>query len=322
MVVVFVVRGGLLEQRGSRLGNRWISGERRVRNRREQRDRWFGWNRRRHGEQRAVRPGDRRRERDRWRRPEPAVRIRPAGRAGRAGRGRARLGIIRSRREGREVAGPVARLAALERAAVAAGFRTAVTGGPGNVAARRARAAPCGRLDVNGRRLVGLEADLVRRVQRRRWLRPSNLDEVGLRHGRQRGGKRRVRVLHQRHRQSAVQQGDGNLVITTTTAGASSHTCSYPSNRPCQYTSARIAKTLGKFNQQYGRFTRAPNPDPRGAGDLASVLDDGRQHQHGELAGLYGEDRRDGEHREGADDQPQQQHVHMPASGSTSTTIS
>ncbi len=51
---------------------------------------------------------------------------------------------------------------------------------------------------------------------------------------------------------NAAVQG-GNLVITATTAGASSYTCSYPSSGPCHYTSARL-KTLGKFSQQYGRF--------------------------------------------------------------------
>jgi beta-glucanase (GH16 family) len=45
----------------------------------------------------------------------------------------------------------------------------------------------------------------------------------------------------------------GNLVITATTAGASALTCSYPSNGPCGYTSARI-RTQGKFTQEYGRF--------------------------------------------------------------------
>jgi hypothetical protein len=45
--------------------------------------------------------------------------------------------------------------------------------------------------------------------------------------------------------QNAVVQG-GNLVITATTAGASSYTCSYPSNGPCGYTSARL-KTQGPF---------------------------------------------------------------------------
>jgi beta-glucanase (GH16 family) len=56
----------------------------------------------------------------------------------------------------------------------------------------------------------------------------------------------------------------GNLVITATTAGASSHTCSYPSSGPCQYTSARI-KTEGKFSQQYGRFeARLQMPEGQG----------------------------------------------------------
>ena len=52
--------------------------------------------------------------------------------------------------------------------------------------------------------------------------------------------------------QNAVVQG-GNLVITATTAGASSYTCSYPSNGPCQYTSARLL-SKGKFSQKYGRL--------------------------------------------------------------------
>ena len=62
---------------------------------------------------------------------------------------------------------------------------------------------------------------------------------------------------------NAVQQG-GNLVITATTANASSYTCSYPSNGPCKYTSARL-KTLGKFSQQYGRFeARIQIPEGQG----------------------------------------------------------
>ncbi|HZL21474.1 MAG TPA: glycoside hydrolase family 16 protein, partial [Polyangia bacterium] len=62
---------------------------------------------------------------------------------------------------------------------------------------------------------------------------------------------------------NAVQQS-GNLVITATTAGASSYTCSYPSNGPCHYTSARL-KTLGKFSQQYGRFeARIQIPEGQG----------------------------------------------------------
>ena len=62
---------------------------------------------------------------------------------------------------------------------------------------------------------------------------------------------------------NAVVQG-GNLVITETTASASSYTCSYPSSGPCQYTSARL-KTLGKFSQQYGRFeARIQIPEGQG----------------------------------------------------------
>ena len=49
--------------------------------------------------------------------------------------------------------------------------------------------------------LVGVGAHLVRRVQRRRRL-GRRLDEVGLRHGRQRLGEQRARVLHQRHRRT------------------------------------------------------------------------------------------------------------------------
>ena len=56
----------------------------------------------------------------------------------------------------------------------------------------------------------------------------------------------------------------GNLVITATTSGAASHTCSYPSNGPCGYTSARI-RTQGKFTQQYGRFeARIQIPEGQG----------------------------------------------------------
>ncbi|HVV52371.1 MAG TPA: glycoside hydrolase family 16 protein [Polyangia bacterium] len=62
---------------------------------------------------------------------------------------------------------------------------------------------------------------------------------------------------------NAVVQG-GNLVITATTANASNYTCSYPSNGPCHYTSARL-KTLGKFSQQYGRFeARIQMPEGQG----------------------------------------------------------
>jgi beta-glucanase (GH16 family) len=56
----------------------------------------------------------------------------------------------------------------------------------------------------------------------------------------------------------------GNLVITATTTGASAFTCSYPSNGPCGYTSARI-RTQGKFTQQYGRFeARIQIPEGQG----------------------------------------------------------
>jgi beta-glucanase (GH16 family) len=62
---------------------------------------------------------------------------------------------------------------------------------------------------------------------------------------------------------NAVLQG-GNLVITATTTGASAFTCSYPSNGPCGYTSARI-RTQGKFTQEYGRFeARIQIPEGQG----------------------------------------------------------
>jgi beta-glucanase (GH16 family) len=63
--------------------------------------------------------------------------------------------------------------------------------------------------------------------------------------------------------QNAVVQG-GNLVITATTANASTHTCSFPTSGPCQYTSARL-KTEGLFSQQYGRFeARIQIPEGQG----------------------------------------------------------
>jgi beta-glucanase (GH16 family) len=63
--------------------------------------------------------------------------------------------------------------------------------------------------------------------------------------------------------QNAVVTG-GNLVITATTAGASSYTCSYPSTGPCKYTSARLL-TQAKFSQQYGRFeARIQIPEGQG----------------------------------------------------------
>ena len=63
--------------------------------------------------------------------------------------------------------------------------------------------------------------------------------------------------------QNAVVQG-GNLVITATTAGASSYTCSYPSSGPCKYTSARVL-SKGKFSQRYGRLeARIQIPEGQG----------------------------------------------------------
>ena len=63
--------------------------------------------------------------------------------------------------------------------------------------------------------------------------------------------------------QNAVVMG-GNLVITATTAGASSYNCSYPSSGPCQYTSARLL-TQNRFSQQYGRIeARIQIPEGQG----------------------------------------------------------
>ena len=63
--------------------------------------------------------------------------------------------------------------------------------------------------------------------------------------------------------QNAVVVG-GNLVITATTAGASSYNCSYPSSGPCKYTSARLL-TQNKFSQQYGRIeARIQIPEGQG----------------------------------------------------------
>ena len=54
---------------------------------------------------------------------------------------------------------------------------------------------------------------------------------------------------------------NGSLVITATTAGASSYSCWYG---PCQYTSARL-NTAGKFSQQYGLFeARIQIPEGQG----------------------------------------------------------
>jgi len=64
-------------------------------------------------------------------------------------------------------------------------------------------------------------------------------------------------------RKNAVVMGD-NLVITATTAGASSYNCSYPSSGPCQYTSARLL-TQNRFSQQYGRIeARIQIPEGQG----------------------------------------------------------
>lgn len=63
--------------------------------------------------------------------------------------------------------------------------------------------------------------------------------------------------------QNAVVQA-GNLVITATTAGAAAHTCAYPANGPCAYTSARLL-TKGKFSQKYGRIeARIQIPEGQG----------------------------------------------------------
>ena len=63
--------------------------------------------------------------------------------------------------------------------------------------------------------------------------------------------------------QNAIVQG-GALVITATTANASTHQCSYPTAGPCHYTSARLL-TKGKFSQKYGRFeARIQIPEGQG----------------------------------------------------------
>ncbi len=108
---------------------------------------------------------------------------------------------------------------------------------------------------------------------------------------------------------NAVQQG-GNLVITATTTGAASHTCSYPSNGPCQYTSARI-KTLGKFSQQYGRFeARIQIPEGQGIWPAFWMMGvNGNWPACGEIDVM-----------ENIGKEPSINHgsMHMPASGSTS----
>jgi beta-glucanase (GH16 family) len=111
---------------------------------------------------------------------------------------------------------------------------------------------------------------------------------------------------------NAVQQG-GNLVITATTAGASSHTCSYPSNGPCQYTSARI-KTLGKFSQQYGRFeARIQIPEGQGIWPAFWMMGDNINQVNWPSCGEI-------DVMENIGKEPSINHgsMHMPASGSTS----
>jgi beta-glucanase (GH16 family) len=64
---------------------------------------------------------------------------------------------------------------------------------------------------------------------------------------------------------------NGSLVITATTAGASSYSCWYG---PCQYTSARL-NTAGKFSQQYGRFeARIQIPEGQGVWPAFWLLGD------------------------------------------------
>ncbi len=111
---------------------------------------------------------------------------------------------------------------------------------------------------------------------------------------------------------NAVQQG-GNLVITSTTAGASSHTCSYPSNGPCQYTSARI-KTLGKFSQQYGRFeARIQIPEGQGIWPAFWMMGDNINTVNWPSCGEI-------DVMENVGKEPTINHgsMHMPASGSSS----
>jgi beta-glucanase (GH16 family) len=111
---------------------------------------------------------------------------------------------------------------------------------------------------------------------------------------------------------NAVQQG-GNLVITATTTGASGHTCSYPSNGPCQYTSARI-KTLGKFSQQYGRFeARIQFPEGQGLWPAFWMMGDNINSVNWPSCGEI-------DVGENIGKEPSINHgsMHMPASGSTS----
>ena len=111
---------------------------------------------------------------------------------------------------------------------------------------------------------------------------------------------------------NAVQQG-GNLVITATTANASSYTCSYPSNGPCHYTSARL-KTLGKFSQQYGRFeARIQMPEGQGIWPAFWMMGDNINTANWPACGEI-------DVMENIGKEPTINHgsIHMPASGSTS----
>jgi len=111
---------------------------------------------------------------------------------------------------------------------------------------------------------------------------------------------------------NAVQQG-GNLVITATTANASNYTCSYPSNGPCHYTSARL-KTLGKFSQQYGRFeARIQIPEGQGIWPAFWMMGDNINTVNWPSCGEI-------DVMENIGKEPSINHgsMHMPASGSTS----
>lgn len=111
--------------------------------------------------------------------------------------------------------------------------------------------------------------------------------------------------------QNAVVQG-GNLVITATTAGASSYTCSYPSSGPCKYTSARLL-SKGKFSQKYGRLeARIQIPEGQGIWPafwmLGANIDSVNWPSCGEIDIM-----------ENIGKEPSINHgsLHMPASGST-----
>jgi beta-glucanase (GH16 family) len=111
--------------------------------------------------------------------------------------------------------------------------------------------------------------------------------------------------------QNAVVQG-GNLVITATTSGASSYTCSYPSSGPCKYTSARLL-SKGKFSQKYGRLeARIQIPEGQGIWPafwmLGANIDSVNWPSCGEIDIM-----------ENIGKEPSINHgsLHMPASGST-----